>query len=150
MPKVNGTFNTIDSYRAEFGGNFVVWVRAERVEHFGGNLNVAKYQPGDVIPAGSMAIFDQQANTIEIVKASDGAEKLAKVNGLIYNDICIPSNPILATGAIVTSGKIYADRAGVDGIPLVVENNGNLPMISFMREGAEYAADATAGEDDNG
>lgn len=150
MPKVNGTFNTIGSYRAEFGGNFVVWVRVDRVEHFGGNLNVTKYQPGDVIPAGSMAIFDQQANTIEIVKASDGAAKLAKVNGLIYNDICIPSNPILATGAIVTSGKIYADRAGVDGIPLAVESNGNLPMISFMREGAEYAADATTGEEDNG
>lgn len=150
MPKVNGTFNTIGSYRAEFGGNFVVWVRVERVEHFGGNLDVSKYQPGDVIPAGSMAIFDQQANTIEIVKASDGAEKLAKVNGLIFNDICIPSNPILATGAIVTSGKIYADRAGVDGIPLAVENNGNLPMISFMREGAEYAADAATGEDGNG
>lgn len=150
MPKVNGTFNTIGSYRAEFGGNFVVWVRVERVEHFGGNLDVSKYQPGDVIPAGSMAIFDQQANTVEIVKASGGAEKLAKVNGLIYNDIEIPSNPILASGAIVTSGKIYADRAGVDGIPLAVENNGNLPMISFMRECAEYAADASTGSESNG
>lgn len=145
MPKVNGTFNTIGSYRAEFGGNFVVWVRVDRVEHFGGNLDVSLYQPGDVIPAGSMAIFDQQANTVEIVKADAAADKLAKVNGLIFNDICIPSNPILASGAIVTSGKIYADRAGVDGIPLAVENNGNLPMISFMREGVEYAADAEAG-----
>lgn len=138
MPKVNGTFNTIGSYRAEFGGDFVVWVRVERVEHFGGNLDVSSYQPGDVIPAGSMAIFDQQANTIEIVKADAAADKLAKVNGLIYNDICIPSNPVLASGAIVTSGKIYADRAGVDGIPPSVESN--LPMISFMREGREYAA----------
>lgn len=145
MPKVNGTFNTIGSYRAEFGGNFVVWVRVDRVEHFGGNLDVSLYQPGDVIPAGSMAIFDQQANTVEIVKADAAADKLAKVNGLIFNDICIPSNPILASGAIVTSGKIYADRAGVDGIPLAVENNGKLPMISFMREGVEYAADAGAG-----
>lgn len=145
MPKVNGTFNTIGSYRAELGGNFVVWVRVDRVEHFGGNLDVSLYQPGDVIPAGSMAIFDQQANTVEIVKADAAADKLAKVNGLIFNDIYIPSNPILATGAIVTSGKIYADRAGVDGIPLAVENNGKLPMISFMREGVEYAADAGAG-----
>ncbi len=145
MPKVNGTFNTIGSYRAELGGNFVVWVRVDRVEHFGGNLDVSLYQPGDVIPAGSMAIFDQQANTVEIVKADAAADKLAKVNGLIFNDICIPSNPILASGAIVTSGKIYADRAGVDGIPLAVENNGKLPMISFMREGVEYAADAEAG-----
>lgn len=141
MPKVNGTFNTIGAYRAEFGGNFVVWVRVDRVEHFGGNLNVSLYKPGDVIPAGSMAIFDQQANTIEIVKADAASEKLAKVNGLIYNDIHIPSNPILASGAIVTSGKIYADRAGADGIPLAVENNGHLPMISFMREGVVYAAD---------
>lgn len=145
MPKVNGTFNTIGSYRAEFGGNFVVWVQVDRVEHFGGNLDVSLYQPGDVIPAGSMAIFDQQANTVEIVKADAAADKLAKVNGLIFNDISIPSNPILASGAIVTSGKIYADRAGVDGIPLAVENNGKLPMISFMREGVEYAADAETG-----
>lgn len=146
MPKVNGTFNTIGSYRAELGGNFVVWVRVDRVEHFGGNLDVSLYQPGDVIPAGSMAIFDQQANTVEIVKADAAADKLAKVNGLIFNDICIPSNPILASGAIVTSGKIYADRAGVDGVPLAVENNGKLPMISFMREGVEYAADAEDAE----
>lgn len=134
----HGTQNTIGSYSAKIGGNFVVWVRVDRVEHFGGNLDVTKYQPGDVIPAGSMAIFDQQANTVEIVKATDTA-KLSKVNGLIYNDICIPSNPVLATGAIVTSGKIYADRAGVDGIPPSVEPN--LPMISFIREGAEYASE---------
>ncbi len=143
MPKVNGTFNTIGSYRAEFGGNFVVWVRVDRVEHFGGNLDVSLYQPGDVIPAGSMAIFDQQVNTIEIVKADAAADKLAKVNGLIFNDICIPSNPILATGAIVTSGKIYADRAGADGIPPSVE--ANLPMISFIREGREYTASGGTG-----
>ena len=141
MAYQNGTFNTIGSHSAEIGGNFVVWIRVERVEHFGGNLDVSKYQPGDVIPAGSMAIFDQQANTIEIVKTSDAADKLAKVKGLIFNDICIPSNPVLASGAIVTSGKIYADRAGVDGIPPSVEPN--LPMISFMREGAEYGSGAT-------
>lgn len=139
----HGTQNTIGSYSAEIGGNFVVWVRVDRVEHFGGNLDVTKYQPGDVIPAGSMAIFDQQANTIEIVKATDTA-KLSKVNGLIYNDICIPSNPVLASGAIVTSGKIYADRGGVDGIPPSVEPN--LPMISFIREGKDY----TTGEGGNG
>ena len=133
-----GTQNTIGSYSAEIGGNFVVWVRVERVEHFGGNLDVSPYKPGDVIPAGSMAIFDQQANTIEIVKADAAADKLKKVNGLIFNDICIPSNPVLATGAIVTSGKIYADRAGEDGIPPSVEPN--LPMISFIREGKDYSA----------
>ncbi len=144
MAYQNGTFNTIGSHNAEIGGNFVVWVRVERVEHFGGNLNVADYKEGDVIPAGSMLIFDQQANTIEVVKANGAADKLAKVNGLLFNDICIPSNPVLATGAIVTSGKIYADRAGADGIPPSVEPQ--LPMISFMREGKEYPTSGGTGE----
>lgn len=134
----HGTQNTIGSYSAEIGGNFVVWVRVDRVEHFGGNLDVTMYQPGDVIPAGSMAIFDQQANTIEIVKATDTA-KLSKVNKLTFNDICIPSNPVLATAALVSSGKIYADRAGIDGIPPSVEPN--LPMISFIREGKDYTTE---------
>ena len=137
MAYQNGTFNTIGGNTVEIGGNHVVWVRVYRVEHFGGNIDLTGYKAGDVIPAGSMAIFDQNAGTIEIVKATAAADKLGKVNGLIYNDICIPTNPILATGAIVTSGKIYADRAGVDGIPPSVEEN--LPMISFMRDGKEYA-----------
>lgn len=140
MSYQSGTFNTIGQHKAEIGGNMVVWVRVDRAEHFGGNLDVSEYQPGDVIPAGSMLIFDQIANTIEVVKASDTA-KLDKVNGLLYNDICIPSNPVLATGAVVTSGKIYADRAGVDGIPVSVEKQ--LPMISFMREVAPAAAAST-------
>ena len=78
MAYQNGTFNTIGGHSAEIGGNLVVWVRTYRVEHFGGNLDVSLYQPGDVIPAGSMAIFDQQANTVEIVKADAAADKLAK------------------------------------------------------------------------
>lgn len=143
----NGTFNTIGSYSASFGGNHVVWVRVERVEHFGGNLDVSKYQPGDIIPAGSMLIFDQVANTVTVVKATD-TDKLEKVNGLLFNDVCIPSNSVLATGAIVTSGKIYADRAGVDGIPPSVEKN--LPMISFIREGAEYASEGDDEKEEGG
>ena len=124
------------------GGNLAVWVRVERVEHFGGNLTVSDYSEGDVIPAGSMLIFDQSANTLEVVKASASAEKLAKVNALLYNDVCIPAGCILATGAAVTSGKIYADRAGEDGIPKCVESQ--LPMISFIREGATYTADTAS------
>lgn len=137
MAYQSGTLNTIGQHQANLGGNMVVWVRVDRVEHFGGNLDVSKYKPGDVIPAGSMLIFDQIANTIEVVKAADNA-KLAKVNGLLYNDVCIPSNPVLASGAIVTSGKIYADRAGVDGIPVEVEKN--LTMVSFIREVAPTAS----------
>jgi hypothetical protein len=138
MANQHGTFNTIGGYQQEFGGNFVVWARVDRVLHFGGNFNLDNYKAGDVIPAGSMVIFDQVNNTVEVVKATDEAEKLAKVNGLLLNDVCIPSNPKLATGAVVVSGVIYADRAGADGIPASVE--AQLPMISFIREGAEYTA----------
>ena len=71
--------------------------------------------------------------TIEVERAGAAAEgQLTDVNGLVFNDVCIPTGCTLATCAVVYAGRIYADRVFGGGIPASVEKQ--LPMIEFVRE----------------
>lgn len=69
------------------------------------------------------------------VKGVPAGGKLTDVNGLVFEDVCIPEGCILATCAIVRAGRIYADRVFGGGIPKSVE--AQLPMIEFVRESDE-------------
>lgn len=71
----------------------------------------------------------------ETVKEVPADGKLTKVNGLVFEDVCIPEGCILATCAVVRAGRIYADRVFGGGIPKSVE--ARLPMIEFVRESDE-------------
>lgn len=71
----------------------------------------------------------------ETVKGVPAGGKLADVNGLVFEDVCIPEGCILATCAVVRAGRIYADRVFGGGIPKSVE--AQLPMIEFVRESDE-------------
>lgn len=128
MDKLNsGTFNTIANASKTIGGGVQVWARVDKKVHFGRAINVASYKAGDVIPAGSMVHFDNESDYATIVKASE-SEKLSTVNGLTFNDVCIPEGAVFASVAIVTSGKIWADATDV---PKSVE--AQLPNIEFIR-----------------
>lgn len=127
-----GTFNTIAQGSAQFGGNFPVWSRVDKLYQGGGFLDVADYAAGDVIGAGTMVIFNGAGKEVTIVKSTD-TENLEKVNGLIFEDVCIPDGCIHATCAVVKSGRIYADRVA-NGIPASVEDNVRLAEIEFVRE----------------
>ena len=120
-----GTFNTVAKSEITFGGDFPIWARVEDVFVGGGTVTGAA---GDVIKAGTMVIFNGAGKAVTIVKASDSTN-LGKVNGIIWNDVCIPEGKLVATCAVVRKGRIYADRAG---IPASVE--AQLPMIEFVRE----------------
>lgn len=54
------------------------------------------------------------------------------VNGLIFEDVCIPEGCTSATCAVVRAGRIYADRVVGASIPTAMESH--LPMIEFVRE----------------
>lgn len=69
------------------------------------------------------------------VKGAPAGGKLTDVNGLVFEDVCIPEGCILATCAVVRAGRIYADRVFGGGIPKSVE--AQLPMIEFVRESDE-------------
>lgn len=71
----------------------------------------------------------------ETVKGVPAGGKLTDVNGLVFEDVCIPEDYILATCAVVRAGRIYADRVFGGGIPKSVE--AQLPMIEFVRESDE-------------
>lgn len=125
-----GTFNTIAQGSSEFGGHFPVWARVDKLYQGGGYLNVANYEVGDIIGAGTMVIFNGAGKEVTIVESTD-TDNLTKVNGLVFEDVCIPEGCIHATCAVVKSGRIYADRAG---IPASVESNVRLAEIEFVRE----------------
>lgn len=130
-----GTVNTIGASKTEIGGGKVVWAEVRRVIQFGRKIKLASYHAGDVIPAGSMVVWDNESDECTIVKASElaapdgsGTVEASSINGLTYTDVCIPEGCTDATTAIVISGKIWADATDV---PASVEKN--LPMIEFIR-----------------
>lgn len=130
-----GTVNTVSSNSYEIGGGKVVWAEVSKLIQFGRKVDVSKYKAGDVIPAGSMVVWDNTSDECQIVKAEEleapdgsGTVKASSINGLTYEDVCIPDGCVFASVAIVTSGKLWADATDV---PTSVEPN--LPMIEFIR-----------------
>ena len=101
--------------------------------------NLADFSDYEVIPSGSMCVYDQKAKTIKIVKASDvkttsnagGGVEPNTVNGLLQHDIYNHRDTEQATGSVVFAGEIYVDRCK-EKIP--DEVLANLPMIVPIRE----------------
>ncbi len=130
-----GTVNTVSSNSYEIGGGKVVWAEVSKLIQFGRKVDVSKYKAGDVIPAGSMVVWDNTSDVCQIVKVEEleapdgsGTVKVSAINGLTYEDVCIPEGCVFASVAIVTSGKLWADATDV---PTSVEPN--LPMVEFIR-----------------
>lgn len=137
----HGTFNTISQASASIGGDFPVWSRVREKYQGGGWIDTSSLSPGDVIHAGTPVIFNGSGKEVTIVKITDKAN-LAKVNGLVFNDVCIPTGVVEATCAVVRNGRIYANRAnGGDGLPRSLESQ--LPGIEFVYEGDAPAEPTT-------
>lgn len=128
-----GTFNTISKASQSIGGDFPVWARMNKCYQGGGWIDTADLKPGDVIHAGTPVIFDGPGKKVTIVKITD-ATNLPKVNGLIFNDVCIPTGVVEAACAVCYDGRIYANRAnGGNGLPKSLM--AQLPAIEFVYEG---------------
>lgn len=88
-----------------------------------GQVQACMFIPGNTGVTGNM----------ELTKPGITASgTLSDVNGLTFEDVCIPEGCTLATCAVVRAGRIYADRVAGGGIPKSVE--AQLPMIEFVRE----------------
>lgn len=130
-----GSFNTFGKSSKSYGSGKNIWHEIKGAYPVGGTIeNLADYNVGDVIPAGSMCALDQAAHTITIVKAAD-EENLANVNGLLQNDIyvdaAVKGDYGNATGNVVFAGEIYIDRLEEE-VPATVL--ANLPMIVAIKE----------------
>lgn len=129
---LKGTFNTIQQGSQSIGGNRVVWSRVRELYQGGGFIDVSKYAPDTVIPAGSMVKFQGAGKEVLVIPNDAESEVLETVNGLVFEDVYMPEGTIHATCAVVRNGRIYADRVGDDGLPASIE--GQLPGIEFVRE----------------
>lgn len=143
-----GTLNTISQASASIGGDFPVWSRRNKCYQGGGWIDTTDLNPGDVIHAGTPVIFQGPGQKVIIVKITD-ATNLPKVNGLIFDDVCIPSGVVEATCAVCYDGRIYANRAnGGDGLPASLK--AQLPAVEFVYEGAAPAEPTTSSGGGNG
>lgn len=64
---IRGTFNTMYSGKAEFGGNFPVWVRVNELYQGGGRIDHTKFPAGTVIGAGTPVVFAGPGKDVKIV-----------------------------------------------------------------------------------
>ncbi len=126
-----------------YGSGKNIWHEVKGAYPCGGTISNISSFKGQVIPAGSMCQFDQVANTIKIIKASEiktagqssASVEPGTIKGLLYNDVYAPSDidsPV-PTGSVVFAGEIYADRLA-EAIPAEVW--AVLPMIVPINEKA--------------
>ena len=64
---IRGTFNTMYSGQAEFGGNFPVWARVKELYQGGGRIDHTKFAAGTVIGAGTPVVFAGPGKDVKIV-----------------------------------------------------------------------------------
>lgn len=121
-----------------FGQN--IWHEVRGAYPVGGSVsNLADFSDYEVIPAGSMCVYDQAAKTVKIVKADDinttanedGTVEPGTINGLLRYDIYNHSDVDYATADVVFAGEIYIDRCK-EAIP--DEVLAVLPMIVPIKE----------------
>lgn len=116
------------SAKVTIGGGEKIWLETDRLIEAGRPVNAADLP----LHAGQMVIYDKANTTtpVTVVKATD-TENLAKVNGLVFNDVFAGNltENVNATCAVVTSGKIrYKLVEG--GIPEAAQ--AVLPNIEFV------------------
>lgn len=134
-----GSFNTFGRTEKTYGSGKNIWHEIKGAYPCGGKVDLTGFKVGDVIPSGSMCVFDQVANTISIAKNADikttantdGTIEPGKVKGLLQNDIYYEEGTTYATGNVVFAGEIYIDRVKEE-IPAEVLQV--LPMIVPIKE----------------
>lgn len=77
------TFNTMMQQSMQFGGDFPVWSRVDKVYQGGGTIDLSKFQPGDVIHAGTMVKFNGAGKQVQVITA-DGVAGIKEVDKITF------------------------------------------------------------------
>ena len=117
-----------NSAKVTIGSGERIWLEIDKLIEVGRPVKAADLP----LHAGQMVIYDKAstATPVTVVKATD-TDNLAKVNGLVFNDVFAGNNTenVNGTCAVVTSGKIrYKLVEG--GIPEAAQ--AVLPNIEFV------------------
>lgn len=93
---LKGTFNTITQSSQSIGGNRVVWSRVRELYQGGGYIDVSKYAPNTVIPAGSMVKFQGAGKEVLVITAV-GQAGIAEVAQLTVTEGATASGNLTVT-----------------------------------------------------
>lgn len=107
---LKGTFNTITQSSQSIGGNRVVWSRVRELYQGGGYIDVSKYAPNTVIPAGSMVKFQGAGKEVLVITAV-GQAGVAEVAQLTVTEGATASGNLTVTldGIAVTIAVLDTD-----------------------------------------
>lgn len=107
---LKGTFNTITQSSQSIGGNRVVWSRVRELYQGGGYIDVSKYAPNTVIPAGSMVKFQGAGKEVLVITAV-GQAGVAEVAQLTVTKGATASGNLTVTldGTAVTIAVLDTD-----------------------------------------
>jgi hypothetical protein len=108
---LKGTFNTITQSSQSIGGNRVVWSRVRELYQGGGYIDVSKYAPNTVIPAGSMVKFQGAGKEVLVITAI-GQAGIAEVAQLTVTKGATASGNLTVTldGTGVTIAVLDTDN----------------------------------------
>lgn len=108
---LKGTFNTITQSSQSIGGNRVVWSRVRELYQGGGYIDVSKYAPNTVIPAGSMVKFQGAGKEVLVITAV-GQAGVAEVAQLTVTEGATTSGNLTVTldGTAATIAVLDTDN----------------------------------------
>lgn len=107
---IRGTFNTMYSGKAEFGGNFPVWARVDKLYQGGGKVDHTKFAAGTVIGAGTPVVFAGPGKDVKIVAGpKHNAELKYKKDDIVSHD-----NKIYQAKANIDSPKAFTSSEWTD------------------------------------
>lgn len=112
---LKGTFNTITQSSQSIGGNRVVWSRVRELYQGGGYIDVSKYAPNTVIPAGSMVKFQGAGKEVLVITAV-GQAGVAEVAQLTVTKGATAAGNLTVTlnGTDVTIGVLDTDDTAAE------------------------------------
>lgn len=157
---LKGTFNTITQSSQSIGGNRVVWSRVRELYQGGGYIDVSKYAPNTVIPAGSMVKFQGAGKEVLVITAV-GQAGVAEVAQLTVTEGAAAAGDLTVTldgtGVTITvaatddtAAKVAAKIAAGSYTGWTAEAEGDVVTFTASAAGAKedpvFAAAATGVE----
>ena len=146
---LKGTFNTITQSSQSIGGNRVVWSRVRELYQGGGYIDVSKYAPNTVIPAGSMVKF-QGAGKEVLVITPVGQAGIAEVAQLTVTEgattagnltVILDGTAVTITVAATdnTAAKVATKIAAGNYTKWTVKAEGDVVTFTASAKGAKKA-----------
>lgn len=143
-----GLGNNFGKTSREFGGSKVIWQYIAQGYPIGGTVsNLADFSIGDIIPSGTMAIYDSVGSTVKVIKIAsfDATKTYALGNEVIYQGVAYKCSTAITTAAAWNATKWTALTTGDSTYDDLVKVNGLLQHDIVIDDSAKSTTGAATG-----